>query len=118
MEDNTKNIILTFCVALYFIIAFSGQLGFAPTITTFAPTANICYLETATNKESSKPQPQFVMLEPRPFVLKVDIQIGIIVPPNQFPIIQRYVLIRSSSPYRLSQQVSYPRYLPRDPPAV
>jgi hypothetical protein len=116
VNNYIKNIILTFCVALYFIVAFSGQIGFAPTTTTFAPTTNICYLETATKTESRTQEPQCVPAKPRPSVLKVEIQIGTIVPPHQFPIIQQFVLIRSSSPYRLSPQVSYVRYLPRDPP--
>lgn len=113
-----KNIILIFCVASYFIIAFTGQLGPVPAATTFAPSANICYLETATKNESRTQEPQYVPAKPRSSVLKVEIQIGTIVLPHQFPTVQQFVLIRSLSPYRLSPQVSYVRYLPRDPPTA
>ena len=118
VNHNIKNIILPMFVALYFIIVFSGKLGLDPTTTKFAPSDNICHIEAATKTESPTPAPKWLRPKPKSYVPKVKMQVGFTVLPNQLPSIQQFAFIKSSSHYRHSPQVSFVRYLPRDPPTA
>ena len=111
----TKNIVLFFSVVLYFMFVFSGKLGIVHTTIYFTSAPTIAFVETTTKTESGNTKPQLVPTKPRALVLKIDIQTGTFAQTNQFPSIQKFVFIRSLSPYRLSPQISYVRYLPRDP---
>ena len=118
MNHIIKNITLTFSFAIYIVIVLSGSGGSLYTTHAYISTSYLSYCETTARTESSDSQPELVSEKPISLIVKVDMQTGFIVPYMQFPSIRKFVIVKSTSPYRLSPQIVYVRYLPRDPPKV
>lgn len=118
MNNYLKNIILTFFIAIYFVIVFSGSVGAVYNTRVYLPALYLYNLETAEKTESGQSQPNLVSEKPISSVLKVEMPTGINIPVIQCPTIKKFVIIKSARPYQLKPQIVYVRYLPRDPPTV
>ncbi|MBA4311286.1 MAG: hypothetical protein C0417_01510 [Chlorobiaceae bacterium] len=116
MDNNLKNIILSLALTIYLIVALSGSAGIFHTSIAIVSTTTLSYLETATKTDDRNEQHQLVPAKPRSSVLKIELQTIAIAPPQLSPGTKKYFIIGLVNPYRLNPQISYVRYLPRDPP--
>jgi hypothetical protein len=117
MNNGKIKIFLFISLALYFVLALSGQIGIVHP-TSHSNISKICSIETSTRSESPTPLPKLSTAKPRPSVLKLEIQTCIIRVLNPFPRVEQFVVIRTINLYRLNPQFSFVRYLPRDPPTA
>jgi hypothetical protein len=113
-----KNIVISFAIAIYFVIVSHSNGVSIYKSHIYIPTSFIYYCESAARAESGDSQPEYTSEKPKSLLIKVDIQPGFLIPFIQFPRISEFVVVKSTSPYRLSPQIVYVRYLPRDPPTA
>jgi hypothetical protein len=117
MNNCKIKIFITISLALYFALALSEQKRIVHT-TFYTTISKICSIEISTRTESPAKVPKLSAAKPRHSVLRLDIQTGIIRVPNQFPRVEKFVVIKAANLYRLNPQFSFVRYLPRDPPTA
>lgn len=117
MNNGKIKIFFVISLALYFVLALSGQIGIVHT-TSHPSISKICSIETSTRNETPAPLPKLSIVKPRPPVFKLDIQTGIVRVPDQFPRLEEFVVIKTANLYQLKPQFSFVRYLPRDPPTA
>lgn len=105
--------IISSIVFLFFALSWQVQIVHTASHSTILQISSI---ETSTRSDSPVPVPKLLAKRPRPSVIKVEIQSGIIRIPDQFARVEKFVIIKTANLYHLKPQFSFVRYLPRDPP--
>ena len=83
--------------------------------TTGTKPSNQHFLDSGKNTKPLDSKPAVTLFKRSPRIIKTNIQVEVILLAGQFPMIERYFIIKQDCYYRHTPKASYIRYLARDP---
>jgi len=117
VSGNFKNIILSIFIAIYLLIAFSDSASNSPKIfRSFSQSHNLLNFEKSTTNDNETAKLPIIIKKPRPKGFNVKILIDLFVPSGELQFIESFDKCHIPITQVFKPQITYVRYLPRDPP--